>query len=59
MNVVENNFKCENCGSIESLFKITILSPCREHSHDEIYCNEHMSSVISEFPEDIDHIEKI
>ena len=59
MNELENDFKCENCGSTDDLYKVTILSPCREHSHDEIYCNEHMSSVTREFPEDIDLIEKI
>ena len=56
---VDSNFKCENCGSTEDLFRVTILSPCREHSHIEIYCNEHTSSVIREFPEDTDLIEKI
>lgn len=59
MNDGENDFKCENCSSIQYLFKITILSPCREHSHTEIYCNEHVSNVVREFPEDIDLIEKI
>lgn len=38
---------------------MTILSPCREHSHIEIYCDEHLSSIIRESPEDIDLIEKI
>ncbi len=55
----ENDSKCENCGASENVFKVTILSSCREHSHIEIYCNEHMSTVIREFPEDIDLIEKI
>ena len=55
----KSNSRCENCGSSTSLFKVTILSPCREHSHTEIYCNEHMSSVIKEFPEDIDLVEEI
>jgi len=59
MNDKESNSKCENCGSSANLFKVIILSPCREHSHTEIYCNEHMSSVIREFPEYIDLIEKI
>ena len=59
MNELENEFKCENCGSSVNLFKATILSPCREHSHTEIYCDEHMVSVVQEFPEDIDLIEKI
>lgn len=55
----KGNSKCENCGCSEILFKVTILSPCKEHSHVEIYCNDHMSNVIREFPEDIDIIEKI
>jgi len=59
MSDKESNSKCENCGSSENVFKVTILSPCREHSHCEIYCNEHMSKVIREFPEDIDIIERI
>ena len=59
MNDEESNSKCENCGSSENLFRVTILSPCREHSHIEIYCNEHMDSIFREFPEDIDLIEKI
>ena len=59
MNEKESYSKCENCGSPTHLFKVTILSPCREHSHTEIYCNEHLSNVIREFPEDIDFIEKI
>ena len=59
MNDKESNSKCENCGSTENLFRVTILSPCREHNHIEIYCNEHRSSVIREFPEDIDLVEKI
>jgi len=59
MNDGENDFKCENYGSTKNLFRVTILSPCREHSHIEIYCNEHTSSVIREFPEDIDLLEKI
>jgi hypothetical protein len=54
-----NMNKCENCGSEDNLFKATILSPCREHSHIEIYCNEHMADVIKDFSEDIDKIEKI
>lgn len=58
MNDVEKDFKCENCGSTDYLSKVTILSPCREHSHTEIYCNEHLSNVVKEFPEDIDLIEK-
>ncbi len=59
MNKKQSNSKCENCGSTENLLRVTILSPCREHSHTEIYCNEHMSCVIREFPEDIDIIESI
>ncbi len=59
MNEKESNSKCENCGSTENLFRVTILSPCREHSNTEIYCYQHMSSVIREFPEDIDLVEKI
>ena len=59
MNDNKSNSKCENCGSYANLFKVTILSPCKEHSHTEIYCNEHLSSLIIEFPEDIDLIEKI
>ncbi len=59
MNDKESNSKCENCGSSANLFKVTILSPCREHSHTEIYCTEHKSYIIREFPEDIDLIEKI
>ena len=59
MNEMENDYKCENCGSKENLFKAIILSPCREHSHVEIYCNNHLSRVIKEFPEDIDCIEKV
>ena len=59
MNDKECNFECENCGSSENLLKVTILSSCREHSHTEIYCNEHMVSVVREFSEDIDLIEKI
>ena len=59
MNDKKSNSKCENCGAYVNLFKVTILSPCKEHSHTEIYCMEHMSSVIIEFPEDIDLIEKI
>ncbi|KKN05723.1 hypothetical protein LCGC14_1084450 [marine sediment metagenome] len=59
MKSKESVSKCENCGSSENIFKVTILSPCREHSHFEIYCHEHVSNVIREFPEDIDLIEKI
>ncbi len=59
MNDKEGNSKCENCGSSTNLFKVTVLSPCREHSHTEIYCNDHMSNVIRDFPEDIDIIESI
>lgn len=59
MNDKKSNSKCENRGSSANLFKVTILSPCRAHSHTEIYCNDHMSSIIREFPEDIDLIEKI
>ncbi len=59
MNYVENDFKCENCGSKENLLKVIILSPCREHCHVEIYCKNHLSRVIEEFPEDIDLIEKV
>lgn len=59
MNEMQNENECENCGSRENLFKATILSPCREHSHVEIYFNNHLSRVIEEFPEDIDLIEKI
>ena len=59
MKDMESNSKCENCGSSVNLFKVTILSPCREHSYIEIYCNDHMSSVTREFPEDIDLIEKV
>ena len=35
------------------------LPSCREHSHTEIYCNEHVSNVVREFLEYIDLIEKI
>lgn len=59
MNDKKSNSKCENCGSFVNLFKVTILSPCKEHSHIEIYCDEHVSSIILEFPEDIDLIERI
>ncbi|MBA7654048.1 hypothetical protein ES703_61922 [subsurface metagenome] len=59
MNEKEGNSKCENCGSSENLFRVTILSSCREHSHIEVYCNEHMADVIRDFPEDLDIIEKI
>ena len=59
MNDKKSNSKCENCGSSANLFRVTILSPCREHSHTEIYCNEHMANNIREFPEDIDIIESI
>jgi len=59
MNNGENDFICENCGSKENLYKAIILSPCREHIHVEIYCKNHLSRVIEEFPEDIDLIEKI
>ena len=59
MNDKVSNSRCENCGSSINLFKITIISPCREHSHTEIYCNEYMSNVTREFPEDIDLIKKI
>ena len=56
MSDMRNNSKCENCGSTSNLFKITILSPCREHSHTEVYCNEHATKVIKELPEDIESI---
>ena len=51
--------KCENCGSTELLFKVTILSPCGEHQHDEIYCNEHTAARIIEDADCIELIERI
>ena len=59
MNEKESYSKCENCASIKNFFKVTILSPCREHSHAEIYCKKHLSNIIREFPEEVDLIEKI
>ncbi len=59
MNDKDINLKCEDCGSLENLFRTTILSPCREHSHTEIYCYQHMANIIRDLYENIDLVEKI
>ncbi len=55
----DQEFKCENCVSTENPFKVTVLSPCREHLHIEIYYNKHIVNIFREFPEYIDTIENI
>ena len=51
--------KCENCGTSVNLFKITILSPCKLYSHNEIFCNKHTANILIDDPDCIDFIEKI
>lgn len=51
--------KCEDCGSTENLFKITIISPCGLYTHQLIYCNEHTAIIIRENPTYIESIERI
>jgi len=47
MNDKESNSKCEDDGYSTILFKVTILSACRNHLYTEVYYSDHVSSVIS------------
>ena len=51
--------ECEFCGKSDNLFKMIVLSPCKEHTHEQIVCNEDAAEILIENPEFVELIEKI